>query len=115
MDSLRPRAHRHFDDGGNMQITLRSLRWAYVVGFVGHTHMQSIAISIAIHGHAAKPQFAASANDTHRYFTTIGYQHLLKRPVGYRVCLHRGSSYTFGYEGDREGPHCSAQPPPPLQ
>src|SRR6266849_1322641 len=96
MDSLRPRALRHFDNGRNMQITLRRLRWADVVGFVGHTHMQSVAISITIHGHAAKLKFAASANDTHRNFTTIGYQHLLKRPVGYRVCLHKiGSSLHF--------------------
>ena len=39
MDGLRPRAPGNLDNRRNMQVTLRGLRWPYMIRLVCHTHV----------------------------------------------------------------------------
>src|SRR5579875_365902 len=95
MYRLRARALCHIDQSGNVQIAFRGLGRTNVVGFVRHTHMQGVAVNIAIDGHTAQPKLTAGANDAQSDLATIGNQHLLERPARYGERIHQEGSFDF--------------------
>jgi hypothetical protein len=93
MNRLRTRAPGNLDNGGNMQVTLRSLRRANMIRLIGHAHMQSVAINIAIHSNTGQAKFATGTYHTYRNLAAIGNQYLRKRPAGYGVCMHGNAPF----------------------
>src|SRR5438132_12941924 len=69
-----------------------------MVSLDGHTHMQSIAVGVAIDGHRRESKIATRADDTYSNFPSIGNQYFLKWPGrgSGSKCLHRGSFVVAG-------------------
>ena len=69
---------RGTDHSRNIQITLRQLRRPNADGFVGKAHRERMAVSLAIDGDRADPQFLAGANDAQGYLPAVSNKDLLE-------------------------------------
>jgi hypothetical protein len=96
MNRLRPCTPRHVDQGGNVEIAPGGGRRTDWIGFVRHTHMQRLAIGLAVDRDAGQTKLAAGANYAQGDFSSISNQHLLERPASGRWVVHRQHSFIFG-------------------
>jgi hypothetical protein len=58
----------------NIQVTVTAAGRANAYGFIGESHMQSVAVSFRIDGYCRDAEFPARAQNTKSDFAPIGYQ-----------------------------------------
>src|SRR5208282_2870983 len=74
------------DHGGNVEIAQRQLRRANANRFIGKTHVERIAIRLAVDRHRADAEFLACANDAQGNLAAIRYQNFLEHDVKALSC-----------------------------
>src|SRR5271157_1469586 len=72
---------RRTDYRWNIQVTLSQLRRPDADGLVGKTHMQRVAVGLAVDGDRANAQFLARADHAQGNLAAIGYQDLLEHEI----------------------------------
>ncbi len=72
MDGVHIRDFGGADDGRNIEITQRQLRRSNANRLVGETHVQRIAVGLAVDGDRADAEFLARANDAQSDLSAIG-------------------------------------------
>src|ERR1039458_520767 len=81
VDGVHVRDLGRADHRGNVEITLRQLRWADANRFIGEAHVQRIPVRLAVDRHRADVEFLACANDAQRNLAAVRNQNLLKHDV----------------------------------
>src|SRR5581483_10405367 len=78
VDGFNIRDLRGADHRGDIQITLRELRWPDADGLVSEAHRQGVTVGFAVNGDRPDPQLFAGANDSQGDFAAIRNQYFLK-------------------------------------
>jgi hypothetical protein len=80
------------NDVGNVEVAFAAGRFADAHGFIGHLHMESVAIDGGINSDSRDAHFFTSAEDTEGDLTPIRDQNFRKFHVLYNVSQYKSRS-----------------------
>src|SRR3990172_736720 len=63
------------NDSGDVQITLSGRRWADTGSFVGETHVERVAIDVAMHSDSANAHLLTRPDNATGNFAAVGNQY----------------------------------------
>src|SRR5437899_11853292 len=72
------------DDGRNIEVALRQLRWSDADGLVGKAHVQRIAVRLAVDRDGAHPQLLAGADYAQGNLSAIRDQDFLEHDLSFQ-------------------------------
>ena len=104
MDGVHVGDFRGADHGRNVQIAQPELGRADADGFVGETHVQRVAVGLAVDGHGLYAQFLAGTDHAQGDLTAIGDQDFLEHFLNCRIRITSAFTHARFVPSLRERP-----------